>query len=195
MLFKRTIELEADIEKKNGRQFEVGDVIAFELTNGEPVEAMAMKPEEDGMLFVLVDCIEDAQPMMKDGKPHMREYLNRDLYIRFPVEIRNMMMPFERGDMIRLLTQKEVFGENVYDSDINEEDYEWLEPMKDRRNRIVYQGKDASIDDWCWYWLADQLRDVASGTGFAYVSGNGVAYFYGASNTNGVRPAFKLSLI
>ena len=195
MLFKRTIELEADIEKKNGRQFEVGDVIAFELTNGEPVEAMAMKSEEDGMLFVLVDCIEDAQPMMKDGKPHMREYLNRDLYIRFPVEIRNMMMPFERGDMIRLLTQKEVFGENVYDSDINEEDYEWLEPMKDRRNRIAYQGKDASIDDWCWYWLADQLRDVASGTNFAGVNSDGYASASYASNTYGVRPAFKLSLI
>lgn len=195
MLFKRTIELEADIEKKNGRQFEVGDVIAFELTNGEPVEAMAMKQEEDGMLFVLVDCIEDLQPMMKDGKLWMREYLNRDLYIRFPVEIRNMMLPFEHADMLRLLTQKEVFGENIWESDIDEEEYEWLEPMKDRRNRIAFQGKGGSVDDWCWYWLADQLRDVASGTGFANVDSNGYSTNNYASSTHGVRPAFKLSLI
>lgn len=195
MLFKRTIELEADIEKKNGRQFEVGDVIAFALTNGEEVEAMAMKAEEDGMIFALVDCIEDEQPMMKDGKLWMREYLNRDLYIRFPVEIRNMMLPFEHADMLRLLTQKEVFGENIWESDIDEEEYEWLEPMKDRRNRIAFQGKDSSVDDWCWYWLADQLRDVASGTYFALVSSNGRSTNYAASNTYGVRPAFKLSLI
>ena len=195
MLFKRTIELEADIEKKNGRQFEVGDVIAFALTNGEEVEAMAMKAEEDGMIFALVDCIEDEQPMMKDGKLWMREYLNRDLYIRFPVEIRNMMLPFEHADMLRLLTQKEVFGENIWESDIDEEEYEWLEPMKDRRNRIAFQGKDSSVDDWCWYWLADQLRDVASGTAFAFVYGGGYSSTYNASGTFGVRPAFKLSLI
>ena len=195
MLFKRTIELEADIEKKNGRQFEVGDVIAFALTNGEEVEAMAMKAEEDGMIFALVDCIEDEQPMMKDGKLWMREYLNRDLYIRFPVEIRNMMLPFEHADMLRLLTQKEVFGENIWESDIDEEEYEWLEPMKDRRNRIAFQGKDSSVDDWCWYWLADQLRVVAGGTSFAYVGSYGNSYSYYASGTCGVRPAFKLSLI
>ena len=195
MLFKRTIELEADIEKKNGRQFEVGDVIAFALTNGEEVEAMAMKAEEDGMIFALVDCIEDEQPMMKDGKLWMREYLNRDLYIRFPVEIRNMMLPFEHADMLRLLTQKEVFGENIWESDIDEEEYEWLEPMKDRRNRIAFQGKDSSVDDWCWYWLADQLRDVASGAFFAVVSSGGYSSSNGASNPRGVRPAFKLSLI
>lgn len=195
MLFKRTIELEADIEKKNGRQFEVGDVIAFALTNGEEVEAMAMKAEEDGMIFALVDCIEDEQPMMKDGKLWMREYLNRDLYIRFPVEIRNMMLPFEHADMLRLLTQKEVFGENIWESDIDEEEYEWLEPMKDRRNRIAFQGKDSSVDDWCWYWLADQRRDVASGTSFASVDSSGDSSYSYASNTRGVRPAFKLSLI
>ena len=195
MLFKRTIELEADIEKKNGRQFEVGDVIAFALTNGEEVEAMAMKAEEDGMIFALVDCIEDEQPMMKDGKLWMREYLNRDLYIRFPVEIRNMMLPFEHADMLRLLTQKEVFGENIWESDIDEEEYEWLEPMKDRRNRIAFQGKDSSVDDWCWYWLADQLRDVAGGALFAFVNSVGCSSYYYASGTLGVRPAFKLSLI
>ena len=36
------------------------------------------------------------------------------------------------------------------------------------------------------YWL----RDVASATSFSYVSGNGVAYYNGASFSFGVRPAF-----
>ena len=195
MIIKRTVELEADIEKRNGRQFEIGDVIGFTLTDGEEVEAMAMKQEEDGMLFVLVDCLAEEQPMEKDGRPFMREYLNKDLYIRFPVEIRNMMKPFDRGDMLRLLTQKEVFGRNVYDSDIDEEGVEQLEPMKNRRNRIADLGKDGSEDEYAWYWLADRLRDVVNGTNFAYVSSSGGCSNSTASNSNGVRPAFKLSLI
>lgn len=190
MLFKRTIELEADIEKKNGRQFEVGDVIAFALTNGEEVEAMAMKAEEDGMIFALVDCIEDEQPMYKNGKLWMREYLNRDLYIRFPVEIRNMMLPFEHADMLRLMTECEVFGGCHYGSDALYIDAQF-EPMKDRRNRIANLGKNGEA---AWYWLADKI-DVASGTAFAFVGSTGISGHTNASNTFGVRPAFKLSLI
>ena len=192
MLIRRTVELEADIEKKDGHQFEIGDVIAFTLTDGEEVEAMAMKHEEDGVLFVLVDCLKDEQPMMKDGRPFMREYLNRDLYIRFPAEIRNMMKPFDHGDMLRLLTQKEVFGVNVFSSDIDEEDYEQLEPMKDTRIRIAFQGKGG---EWEWYWLADRLREVVSGTNFASVASYGGCGSTNASSSGGVRPAFKLSLI
>ena len=194
MIIKRTVELEADIEKRNGRQFEIGDVIGFTLTDGEEVEAMAMKQEEDGMLFVLVDCLAEEQPMEKDGRPFMREYLNKDLYIRFPVEIRNMMKPFDRGDMLRLLTQKEVFGRNVYDSDIDEEGVEQLEPMKNRRNRIADLGKDGSEDEYAWYWLADRLRDVVSSY-FCDVYNGGLAAGAIASHSLGVRPAFKLSLI
>ena len=45
MYIKRTVELEAEIERAEGHQFEVGDVIGFTLTDGEEVEAMAMKVE------------------------------------------------------------------------------------------------------------------------------------------------------
>lgn len=36
------------------------------------------------------------------------------------------------------------------------------------------------------YWL----RDVSSATSFSYVTGNGIAFHYNASNSYGVRPAF-----
>lgn len=195
MYIKRTVELEADIEKSEGHQFEVGDVIGFTLTDGEEVEAMAMKVEDDGVIFALVDCLAEEMPMQRDGKDIMREYLNKDVYIRFPEEIRNMMKPFEHGDMLRLMTQMEVFGEREYDTDIDEEDAEQFAPMKDRRNRIAYQGKDGSESDWEWYWLADRLRGVAGSASFALVADTGYAYSYSASSSLGVRPAFKLSLI
>ena len=192
MYIKRTVELEADIEKSEGHQFEVGDVIGFTLTDGEEVEAMAMKVEEDGVIFALVDCLADEMPMQRNGKDIMRDYLNKDVYIRFPEEIRNMMKPFERGDMLRLMTQMEVFGEREYDTDIDEEDAEQFAPMKDRRNRIAYQGKDGSESDWESGWW---LRDVVDAAYFAGVYGNGCCYYGSASNSVGVRPAFKLSLI
>ena len=195
MYIKRTVELEADIEKSEGHQFEVGDVIGFTLTDGEEVEAMAMKVEGDGVIFALVDCLADEMPMQRNGKDIMRDYLNKDVYIRFPEEIRNMMKPFEHGDMLRLMTQMEVFGKREYDTDIDEEDAEQFAPMKDRRNRIAYQGKDGSESDWEWYWLADRLRDVAFAASFALVGGLGAATGGSASGSVGVRPAFKLSLI
>lgn len=198
MYIKRTVELEADIEKSEGHQFEVGDVIGFTLTDGEEVEAMAMKVEDDGVIFALVDCLAEEMPMQRNGKDIMRDYLNKDVYIRFPEEIRNMMKPFERGDMLRLMTQKEVFGVNYYDADEEDESVTQFEPMKDRRNRIAYLGKGGTTDDdWEWWWLSNQtwLRDVASTTGFANVYGNGYASTHNASDSRGVRPAFKLSLI
>lgn len=198
MYIKRTVELEADIEKSEGHQFEVGDVIGFTLTDGEEVEAMAMKVEEDGVIFALVDCLADEMPMQRNGKDIMRDYLNKDVYIRFPEEIRNMMKPFERGDMLRLMTQKEVFGKNYYDADEEDANVTQFEPMKDRRNRIAYLGKGgATDDDWQWWWLSNQtwLRDVATATNFALVAGAGLAGGSYASSSHGVRPAFKLSLI
>ncbi len=47
----RTIEAVAD------GNYNVGDVIAFTLNDGEEVEALAVKQEQDGMIFCLVDCL------------------------------------------------------------------------------------------------------------------------------------------
>ena len=109
-----------------------------------------------------------------------------------------MMKPFERGDMLRLMTQKEVFGKNYYDADEEDANVTQFEPMKDRRNRIAYLGKGgATDDDWQWWWLSNQtwLRDVVNAANFADVGSYGVCSNYNASNSCGVRPAFKISLI
>ena len=59
--------------------------------------------------------------------------------------------------------------------------------MKLRRNRIAFQGHNGN---WEWYWLANKHKRSASN--FAFVTYGGNAYYYYASNTNGVRPAFKI---
>lgn len=172
--------------------YEVGDVIAFELEGGERVEAMAMRQEADGMLFLLVDCLKDEECMNEEDSNRggfdasdLRMKLNREIIERFPAEIREQMIAFTNGDMLRLPTEKEIFGVNEYGED--EGDVVQFAPMKLRRNRIAFQGLNGN---WEWYWLANKHKRSASN--FAIVDGNGAAYDYYASGAGGVRPAFKI---
>ena len=172
--------------------YEVGDVIAFELEGGEKVEAMAMRQEADGMLFLFVDCLKDEERMNEEDSNRggfdasdLRMKLNREIVERFPTEIREQMVAFANGDMLRLPTEKEIFGINEYGED--EGDVEQFAPMKLRRNRIAFQGLNGN---WEWYWLANKHKRSASY--FASVYLGGIADCGSASAANGVRPAFKI---
>ena len=181
MIFKRTIETAVNLmthEITDADKFQVGDVIAFELNDGEEVEAMAMKVEADGTIFAFVDCIE-GEYTRKDAE----EMLGR-LY----KELMPDMKPMDDGSFMRFMTQDEVFGERIIRS--NEEEREQFEPMLNRRNRIADIG--FASGEWGWYWLKD--RGVADAASFCVVAGDGLAGTYGASASYGVRPAFKISL-
>lgn len=180
---QRMITIETD-------EYEVGDVITFSLTTGEVVSAMAMRQEEDGMLFVFVDCLKDKQPMnetdtTKGGyeASNLRKVLNTDILSSFPAVIRNRMKPVYKEDKLRLLTAMEVFGEKKYG---DEDNGVYLPLMKKRRNRIAFQGY--ATDEWEWYWLQNTYRPST----FACVYSTGGANFVNASNSLGVRPAFKI---
>lgn len=147
----------------------VGDIIEFTLEDGEMVQAMAMKEEGVCMIYALVDCLEEEHSMKG-----IKEFLNEVVFHRFPEEIRNKMAPFIDGSMLRLMTQKEVFGENYWCDD-EPEDVEQFEPMKERRNRVANRGYKGCAEEYEWYWLSNELRDVVSGATFANVSSRGNA--------------------
>lgn len=192
MLVKRTLKVDVEL-------FEVGDVIKFKLTDGEKVQAMAVKETSKGMLFVLVDCLAKEYPMFNDiddmdkddisyATSDLRKALNGEILERFPEEIRNRMVAVNaEGDMLRIPTECEIFGENIYGQEETEKVKRW-KPMKKKRNRIAFQGKEGA---WEWYWLMNRHKEYASG--FAYVSTGGNATCYNASNSFGVRPVFLLS--
>lgn len=171
--------------------YRVGDVIDFTLTTGEEVSAMAMRQEADGMLFVFVDCLKDEAPMNEDNSTmggyeccDLRKKLNTVILDTIPDTIKTRMKPVYQDDKLRLLTAKEVFGENEY----GDEDHGvQLKPMKSLKNCIAFQGK--GTDEWEWYWL----QNVYSASGFACVYGNGNAGYLAASNSLGVRPAFLIA--
>jgi hypothetical protein len=172
-------------------EYEVGDIIDFTLTTGEQVSAMAMRQEEDGMLFVLVDCLKDERPMNEENTnmggyeaSDLRKALNEEIYPTFPDSLKARMKPVYKEDKLRLLTAMEVFGENPYG---DEDNGTQLEPMKERKNRIAFQGK--GTDEWEWYWLQNVKKDSAAY--FAGVNSRGYASS-NASYAGGVRPAFKI---
>ena len=184
----RTIEAVAD------GNYNVGDVIAFTLNDGEEVEALAVKQEQDGMIFCLVDCLRKEYSMNTTSSNcggykscALRKALNTEILDRFPAEIREKMVAFESGDLLRLPTEREIFGGNIYGVEEDDSVEQW-EPMKKCKNRIAFQGK--GTDSWEWYWLQNKYH--YSATSFAGVGGTGGASYDGAYLAYGVRPAFKI---
>lgn len=191
MKVKRNMAVEVE-------QFEVGDIIKFKLTDGEKVQAMAVKQTNKGMLFVLVDCLAKEYPMfnsledMTDDfftyeNSDLRKALNGEILARFPEEIRSRMVTLDNGDMLRIPTEREIFGENIYGQEESDTVKRW-KPMKKKRNRIAFQGKEGA---WEWYWLMNRHKEYASN--FAIVGSYGNADSNHASNPYGDRPVFLLS--
>lgn len=192
MLVKRTMKVDVEL-------FEVGDIIKFKLTDGEKAQAMAVKQTPEGMLFVLVDCLAKEYPMFNDiddmdeadisyATSDLRKALNGEILDRFPKEIKDRMVAVNaEGDMLRIPTECEIFGENVYGQEESKLTKRW-KPMKKKRNRIAFQGKEGA---WEWYWLMNRHKDYASD--FAVVDSCGRADFAAASASLGVRPVFLLS--
>lgn len=171
----------------------VGKVYDFQLNSGEKAQYMVVRKDEDGYLCMLVDCLPKAYPMNQTNTnkggyaaSDLRKKMNGEIIVLFPAELRKRMIPFASGDLLRLPTEKEIFGKNEYGKD-EPESVKQFEPMKSRRNRIAFRGKD---EDWEWYWLENEVEDTAAY--FANVFYYGRAAYGRASNAYGVRPAFKI---
>ena len=184
MKVKRTIKV------KNPEKYQVGDIISFKLTNGEKVEALAVKEENDNMLFCFVDCLEDEYQMNSNNTTEggfeesaLNTYLNVKIIRLFPEKIKKNMVTFENEKYLRIPTEREILGEAKHGDELDS--VEQWKPMKRRKNRIACLGKNGQLD---WYWLSA----VASSAGFCYCNGNRNANYNAASNAYGVRPVFLL---
>lgn len=182
--------------------FELGDTISFDLTTGESVQAMAVRETPNGMLFMFVDCLKTEQKMFENVNnaevvdyehSDLRKKLNGEILESFPEEIRECMVGMRVGqincfDMLRIPTEREIFGENPYGVD-EPKSVRRFYGMEERRNRIAWQG--SKTGEFEWYWLLNKVEDSASA--FASVDSYGNASCYNASNSLGVRPVFLLS--
>lgn len=188
------------------KSFELGDVISFELKDGEKVQAKAVQKTDEGMLFLTVDCLKDEYQMFKNMdsmgsteinyfNSDLRHALNGEILDRFPDEIRSRMVGMRIGatntfDLLRIPTEKEIFGENLYGNE-ESDTVEQFKGMDNRRNRIAFYGAETGTWEWKWYWLQNRVEDMAFD--FARVATLGGADYGGASRSVGVRPVFLLA--
>ena len=101
-------------------------------------------------------------------------------------DIRDHMIPFESGDLLRLPFAGEMYGNDLLS---------WCEPdgheqwplMQNRLNRLASRR-----GEYEWGWL--QNKDKASSTDFCHVDNYGDANRWDASGVIGVRPAFTLKI-
>lgn len=181
-----------------GGKYEVGDIVSYTMEDGEEVEALAVKEEFDKhgnlcMVFMLLDCLKEECRMNRDDtndggyeESYLREQLKTEYLERFPASLRLNMVPFENGDLLRIPTEREIFGENRYDEE-EPNTVEQFEAMKKRRNRMALDGSNGETQA---YWL--QNKRVRSATDFCLVDTNGYADYTNASYSYGVRPLYRI---
>ena len=157
MKVKRTIKV------KNPEKYQVGDVISFKLTNGEKVEALAVKEENDNMLFCFVDCLEDEYHMNRNDTTEggfdasgLNTHLNVKIIHLFPEKIKKNMVQFENEKYLRIPTEREIFGEAKYGDE--PDSVEQWKPMKKRKKQNSWLRKERS-----------SRLVLAVGGGFVYV--------------------------
>ena len=181
-----------------GGKYEVGDIVSYTMEDGEEVEALAVKEEFDKhgnlcMVFMLLDCLKEECRMNRDDtndggyeESHLRDQLATKYLEKFPAALRLNMVPFENGDLLRIPTEREIFGRNIYGEE-EPNTVEQFEPMKKRRNRMAFDGLNGETQA---YWL--QNKRVRSATSFCYVDTTGSADYYYASDSFGVRPLYRI---
>lgn len=181
-----------------GGKYEVGDIVSYTMEDGEEVEALAVKEEFDKhgnlcMVFMLLDCLKEECRMNRDDtndggyeESHLRDQLATKYLEKFPAALRLNMVPFENGDLLRIPTEREIFGRNIYGEE-EPDTVEQFEPMKKRRNRMAFDGLNGETQA---YWL--QNKRVRSATYFCFVYSNGYANSNYASTSYGVRPLYRI---
>lgn len=178
------IERMTEIETSD---IEVGDRIHF-----DHYTATCQEITSKGALF-LMDQYLDKPMVMNWNNSNQGGYEESDLRRALQSEdilklfsgIREWMIPFENGDLLRIPFSGELFGDELS---------KWCEPdghkqwplMRDRRNRLA-----SRYGDYEWGWL--QNNDKSSTTNFYHVNGSGGIGAWGASAVTGVRLAFLIA--
>ena len=185
----------------NTELFELGDIISFTLTTGEKVKAKAVRETPNGMLFITVDCLKDEQKMFENlGEAEtvdyehsdLRKKLNGEIFESFPEEIKRHMIGMRIGqtncfDMLRIPTEREIFGENTYGKN-EPESVRRFYGMENCHERVAFQGSE--VGKWEWYWLQTKAKDFDHF--FINVTFEGDADCAFADYCRGVRLVFRL---
>lgn len=179
VLRKQEVTIQAAKEFQVGDQIEVGKYTAT-----------CQKVTRKGALFLLDQYLDEPFKMNRENTneggyeaSNLRMELQKDSILDIFSSIRDRMVPFKNGDLLRIPYAEEFFG----DIDEYEPSGKKQWPlMKDRKNRIAIREGEA----YEWGWLQNKVK--SSSAYFARVIGNGLSNSCYASYSGGVRPVFRL---
>lgn len=177
------------------RKQEVSIQTAGEFKVGDQIEAgkytaTCQKVTRKGALFLLDQYLDEAFKMNRENtneggyeESDLHVELQKNSILEIFSSVRDMMVPFKNGDLLRIPYAEEFFGDvDGYESSGKKQ---WP-LMKDRKNRIAIREGEA----YEWGWLQNKVE--SSSAHFAPVDGVGDTLCNGASNSCGVRPVFRL---
>lgn len=168
---------------------EVGDKIVVDLKDLGEFEATAHEVTDKSVLFIFDDYITE-RPMNENStnaggyeESDLKKWIDNDLFDKFPVELKVRLRE------LTIPTVGQVFGwDDEWDKEHFEPDGdEQLPLMKLRKNRVAYLN-----NEFKWGWLRNAMKKEYSSTIFANVGSYGGANYGNASDSSGVRPAFRL---
>lgn len=179
------------------RQQEVSIQTTGEFKVGDQIQvgkytATCQKVTKKGALFLLDQYLDEPFKMNRENTNEggyeasdLRTELQKNSILEIFDSVRDMMVPFKNGNLLRIPYAEEFFG----DIDEYEPSGKKQWPlMKDRKNRIAIREGEV----YEWGWLQNKVK--SSGTDFADVANRGDTACSGASASVGVRPVFRLRL-
>ncbi|MSS16125.1 hypothetical protein [Porcincola intestinalis] len=144
-----------------------------------------------GALFLMDQYLDKRMPMNKKNtnkggyaKSDLRRALQSVDVLKLFSGIREWMVPFDNGDLLRIPFAGELFDK--LPSWCEPDDHEQWPLMRDRRNRLA-----SRCGEYEWGWL--QNKDKTSSTFFCSVYNGGDVGGWSASNFIGVRPVFQIA--
>lgn len=181
VLRQQEVSIQTTSEFKVGDQIQVGKYTAT-----------CQKVTKKGALFLLDQYLDEPFKMNRENTNEggyeasdLRTELQKNSILEIFSSVREMMVPFKNGDLLRIPYAEEFFG----DIDAYEPSGKKQWPlMRERKNRIAIREGEA----YEWGWLQNKVK--SSGAGFAVVNGGGNANYRDASYSYGVRPVFRLRL-
>lgn len=195
----------AQADGKLQELLQVGDELDITLKTGEALTAQAAGTTENGLRFVLKDCMKDMRRMNKRMTNkggwrdcEMRLWLNETIFHMLPDELQEIIVPrhivqtvdgetLESEDKLWLPSFTEMFGkENAEDWAPADTDETQLELFATERSRV----KEVLGNGTWWYWLRSPYGSISAI--FCYVNSCGGANCDGAGCAFGVAFGFCL---
>ncbi len=179
MIVKRITEVETEYPK-------IGDQISV-----DHYTATCQMATRKGAIFMMDQYLDKAYPVNRRhtnmggyAESDLRETLRSKEILDIFKDIRDYMVPFDNGDLLRIPFAGELFDK--LPSWCEQDGHEQWPLMQDRRNRAASRCGEPE-----WGWLANTVRETSAS--FCSVHSYGAAGAWCASNVLGVRPVFQIA--